>query len=57
MQFWMYRDVTGQFRWYLQAANGKKVAVSGEGYFNRDDCIHAVNLVRGTNESTPFYEH
>ena len=46
--YYLYVDVQRQWRWYLQAANGKKIANSGEGYYNRDDCIHAINLVAGS---------
>ena len=31
----VYRDDKGEFRWTALAANGKKVADSGEGYVNR----------------------
>lgn len=54
--YWMYLDVNRQYRWYLEAANGRKVANSGEGYHNRDDCIHAVSLVMDTTRQTPFKE-
>lgn len=56
MSFNMYKDTNGQWRWYLEAANGRKIANGGEGYYNRQDCVDAVNLVRGTNMSTPFYD-
>lgn len=56
MTYWLYRDVQGQYRWYLEAANGRKVANSGEGYHNRDDCIAAVALVMDTNRQTEFRE-
>jgi uncharacterized protein len=57
MTYWLYRDVNGQYRWYLAAANGLKIANSGEGYHNRADCIAAVNLVMDTSRQTPFKEH
>lgn len=47
--FHVYRDVVNQYRWRLKAANGRIIANSGEGYYNRDDCIHAINLVASTN--------
>ncbi len=49
MAFFIYVDSQRQWRWYLQASNGRKLANSGEGYHNRDDCIHAINLVAGSN--------
>ncbi len=44
-----------QWYWRLKAANNQIVA-HGEGYFNKSDCLHAINLVRGTNQNTPIYE-
>ena len=46
MAFYVYVDRTGQWRWYLKAVNGKKIADSGEGYFNREDCLHGIDLVK-----------
>jgi len=47
--FYVYRDVNRQFRWRLIAGNSKKIANSGEGYHNVADCVHAINLVAGTD--------
>ncbi len=49
LTFWLYRDANTQWRWYLQSSNGKKIANPGEGYFNKADCIHAINLVASSN--------
>lgn len=46
--YYVYIDASRQWRWYLQAANGRKIANSGEGYHNQADCIHAINLVAGS---------
>jgi len=46
MAFWLYRDPRGHWRWTLEAANGRKIANSGEGYHNYADCIHAIRLVQ-----------
>jgi len=54
MKFELYRS-SSEWRWRLRAANGEIVA-SGEGYRNRDDCIHAVTLLMDTNRSTTFVE-
>ncbi|MGB2832944.1 MAG: DUF1508 domain-containing protein [Methylotenera sp.] len=42
-----------QWRWRLKAANHKIIADSGEAYFNEVDCIHGIQLVMGSNHSTP----
>jgi len=54
MTYEMYRSGY-EWRWRLRASNGEIIA-SGEGYHNRDDCIHAVNLVMDTNRQTTFVE-
>lgn len=56
MAFYMYKDTQGQWRWYLVAANNKKIADSGEGYWNESDCLHGIGLVMGTGSSTPVYK-
>jgi uncharacterized protein YegP (UPF0339 family) len=33
-----YIDEDADFRWRYRAANGKIIAVSGEGYNNHEDC-------------------
>ena len=40
---------SGQYRWRLRADNGKIIANSGEGYHNKADCIHGINLVASSN--------
>lgn len=42
----------GEWRWRLKSANHQIIA-SGEGYANKNDCIHAIDLVRGTTLGTP----
>lgn len=55
MQYHIYRDANSQWRWYLIAANNRKIANSGEGYYNKTDCLGAISLVKGTS-ATPIYE-
>lgn len=56
MTFYIYRDTTGQWRWYLTAANNRKIANSGESYYNKQDCLAAIGLVMDTTRRTPVYE-
>ena len=44
-KFEIYRDAGGEYRWRFRAANNLVVA-SGEGYGSRDDCVHAVGLIK-----------
>jgi len=53
MVYYVYRDAVNQWRWFLSAANNRKIANSGEGYYNRQDCINAINLVAGSG-GTPI---
>ena len=46
MPFHVKKDAKGEWRWNLTAANGKKVATSGEGYKDKKDCLHAIDLVK-----------
>lgn len=55
MFYHLYKDVSGYWRWTLYAANNRKIANSGEGYFNKADCLSAINLVKGSS-SAPVTE-
>lgn len=48
MLYVLYVDANRQWRWYLLAANNRKIANSGEGYVNKSDCLAAINLVKGS---------
>ena len=50
MTFRLRKDVRGEWRWSLTAANGKKIATSGEGYKDKKDCLHAIDLVRKASD-------
>jgi uncharacterized protein YegP (UPF0339 family) len=54
MKYELYQS-GGGWRWRLRAANGEIVA-SGEAYRNKDDCVHAVNLLMDTTRQTKFVE-
>lgn len=55
MYFALYKDSANQWRWTLFAANQRKISNSGEGYWNKNDCLAAINLVKGSG-SAPIYE-
>lgn len=55
MFYYVYKDTANQWRWTLFAANHKKIANSGEGYFNKADCLHAITLVKGSSQA-PVHE-
>src|SRR5215212_563481 len=43
--FQVYTDAAGEWRWRLVAGNGLIIAVSGEGYRDKQDCLHGIELV------------
>jgi uncharacterized protein YegP (UPF0339 family) len=55
MYFSIYRDSASQWRWTLYSSNHKKIADSAESYWNKNDCLHGVGLVKGSH-SAPVYE-
>ena len=48
LKYIVYQDQNREWRWYLQSANKRKLAHSGEGYENRVDCLAAIQLVKGS---------
>lgn len=60
MKFEIYRSGTPQlsqtWRWRLVAANGETIADSAEGYYDKTDCRHGIELVKGTGALTPVTE-
>ena len=44
MWYHLYKDTAGYWRWRLYAANNRKIADSGEGYWNKADCQHGIDL-------------
>lgn len=56
MYFQIFKSkVNNQWYWHLKSANHEIIA-HGEGYINREDCVHAVTLVMDTTRKTPLYE-
>ncbi len=46
MVFHIYQDIRNEWRWYLAAANGKKLATSAQAYARRSDCAQAIKHMR-----------
>jgi uncharacterized protein YegP (UPF0339 family) len=55
MEYHVYKDNLSQWRWRLKAANNKIIANSGEGYYNKQDCLDAIDLVKKSG-SAPVKE-
>lgn len=46
MTFVIYKDSKAQYRWRLKASNGQIIGDSGEGYWNKSDCVAMVASIR-----------
>ncbi|QDT42534.1 hypothetical protein Pan241w_26190 [Gimesia alba] len=55
MAYYIYKDISGQWRWRYVAGNNRIIAVSSESYFNKADCQNAVEIMRRSWESEVFY--
>ena len=49
--FQVYEAAAGEWRWRLVAGNDRVIADSGEGYRDRRDCLHAIELVKDSKEA------
>ena len=47
MQYQLYSQ-GGQYRWRLLANNNRNIANGGEAYYNKADCLAAINLVKNS---------
>ena len=45
----IYQDTKSEWRWRYKAGNGEIIAVSSEGYKEKRDCAHGIDLVKGSN--------
>lgn len=52
----MSKDARGEWRWIYYARNAEPIAKSSEGYRNRSDCEHSINLVKGSSTHTVYYD-
>jgi uncharacterized protein YegP (UPF0339 family) len=50
-------DATKQWHWRLMADNNKSIAISGEGYNNKQDAIHGIKLVKDNAATLKIYDH
>jgi len=47
MKFQVFKGANGDFYWRLRADNNEPIA-SSEGYRNKADCLHSIELVKGS---------
>lgn len=51
MRFEVSQDRREEWRWSLKGDNYESIAVSGEGYTDKSDCMAAIKLVKGASEA------
>ena len=49
--FRVYEDAASEWRWRLVAGNERIIADSGEGYRDKQDCLHAIELVKDSKDA------
>lgn len=52
MKYEYYKDKRGEWRWRLKAVNGQTIVVSGEGYVNKSDALHGIDLVKSSSHAS-----
>lgn len=53
MSYEVFKDRAAEWRWRLRADNNKDIiADSGEGYKNKADCLHGIDLVKGSADAS-----
>ena len=46
LKFETYEDARNAYRWRLKATNGQVIATSGQGYKDKRDCEHAIDVIK-----------
>jgi uncharacterized protein YegP (UPF0339 family) len=56
LKFELYKDKAGEFRWRLKAGNGQIMATGGQGYKEKADARHGIELVQmaGKDDKAKF---
>ena len=48
----VYKDANSQYRWRYVSTNGRIIADSAEGYYNKSDCLNGIAIVKGSANAT-----
>ena len=51
--FQIYTDSSGEYRWFLRDDNHDIIADSSEGYAEKSDCEHGIELVKREAADAP----
>ena len=56
LTFETYEDAKQEHRWRLKATNGQMIASSGQGYKDKRDCEHAIDVIKKGAEKAKVEE-
>jgi len=57
MYFILFKSTqNNQWYWNLNADNNQKIAAGADGYVNKQDAIHGINLVKSNAASSKVYD-
>jgi uncharacterized protein YegP (UPF0339 family) len=56
LQFIVYKDTEGRWRWHLLANNDRTIAVSSESYAEKADCLNIINEIKATAQAIAVVE-
>ena len=49
MKYEYWKAANNNWYWHLKADNGQKVATGGEGFTAKQNCLHSIQLVKGSS--------
>lgn len=55
MGYYIYLDQQGYWRWYLLGTPHRRIAISAEGYHDKQDCRDAIAIVKASAD-VPVYD-
>ena len=56
LTFETYKDQKAEHRWRLKSSNGQIIATSGQGYKDKRDCEHAIDVIKKGAEKAKVEE-
>ena len=51
MQFHIFQDTRLEWRWQLSSDEGKKIADSGSGYRDKEECLETILKVKAADQA------
>ena len=46
--YYLYKDTANLWRWKYVSSNGNTIAVASESYWNKQDAINGINLMKAS---------